>query len=47
MTGSEQGTNGRSEPRAQRGRFPSRREAAALLGLVRGEELDAFTRERG
>ena len=47
MTGSAQGTNGRSEPRAQRGRFRSRREAAAVLGLPRGEELDALTREPG
>ena len=41
MTGSTQGTNGRSEPRPERGRFSSRRKAEAVLRLLHGEELDA------
>ncbi len=47
MTGSAQGTNGRSEPRAERGRFSSRRKAEALLSLLHGEELDALSRALG
>ena len=38
MTGSTQGTNGRSEPRPERGRFSSRRKAEAVLRLLHGEE---------
>ena len=45
MTGSTQGTNGRSEPRPERGRFSSRRKAEAVLRLLHGEELDALSRE--
>ena len=47
MTGSTQGTNGRSEPRPERGRFSSRRKAEAVLRLLHGEELDALSRELG
>ena len=47
MTGSTQGTNGRSEPRPERGRFSSRRKAEAVLRLLHGEELDALARELG
>ena len=42
MTGSAEGTNGRSEPRGERGRFSSRRKAEAVLRLLHGEELDAL-----
>ena len=42
-----QGTNGRSEPRPERGRFSSRRKAEAVLRLLHGEELDALSRELG
>ena len=45
MTGSTEGTNGRSEPRGERGRFSSRRKAEAVLRLLHGEELDALSRE--
>ena len=45
MTGSAQGTNGRSEPRPERGRFSSRRKTEAVLRLLRGEELDGPSRE--
>ena len=45
MTGSTQGTNGRSEPRPERGRFSSRRKAEAVLRLLHGEELDAVGRQ--
>ena len=45
MTGSAQGTNGRSEPRAERSRFSSRRKTEATLRLLRGEELDARARQ--
>ena len=47
MTGSTQGTNGRSEPRPERGRFSSQRKAEAVLRLLHGEELDALSRELG
>lgn len=47
MTGSTQGTNGRGEARAERGRFSSRRKTEAVLKLLRGEELDALSRELG
>ena len=47
MTGSAEGTNGRSEPRGARGRFSSRRKAEAVLRLLHGEELDALSRELG
>ena len=47
MTGSTQGTNGRSEPRPERGRFSSRRKAEAVLRLLHGEEFDALSRELG
>ena len=47
MTGSAEGTNGRSEPRGERGRFSSRRKAEAVLRLLHGEELDALSRELG
>ena len=47
MTGSTQGTNGRSEPRPERGRFSSRRKAEAVLRLLHGEELDALSCELG
>ena len=47
MTGSTQGTNGRSEPRPERGRCSSRRKAEAVLRLRHGEELDARSRELG
>ena len=47
MTGSAEGTNGRSEPRGERGRFSSRRKSEAVLRLLRGEELDALSRELG
>ena len=47
MTGSTQGTNGRSEPRPERGRFSSRRKAETVLRLLHGEELDARSRELG
>jgi transposase-like protein len=47
MTGSTQGTNGRSAPRAERGRFSARRKTDAVLRLLRGEELDALSRELG
>ena len=43
MTGSTGQTNGRGE----RGRFSSRRKAEAVLRLLRGEELDALSRELG
>ena len=45
MTGSAHGTNGRSEQRAERGRFSSRRKSEAVLRLLHGEELDALSRE--
>ena len=47
MTGSAEGTNGRSEPRGERGRFSSRRKTEAVLRLLHGEELDALSRELG
>ena len=47
MTGSAEGTNGRSEPRGARGRFSSRRKTEAVLRLLHGEELDALSRELG
>ena len=47
MTGSTQGTNGRSEPRPERGRFSSQRKAEAVLRLLHGEELDALSRKLG
>ena len=47
MTGSAQGTNGRSAARAERGRFSARRKTEAVLRLPRGEELDALSRELG
>ena len=47
MTGSAEGTNGRSEQRAERGRFSSRRKTEAVLRLLHGEELDALSRELG
>ena len=43
MTGSAEGTNGRSELRGERGRFSSRRKAEAVLRLLHGEELDALS----
>ncbi len=49
MTGSAQGANGRGEERSrpERGRFSSRRKSEAVLRLLRGEELDALSRELG
>ena len=47
MPGSTQRTNGRSEPRPERGRCSSRRKAEAVLRLRHGEKLDARSRELG
>ena len=47
MTSSAQGLNGRSASRTERGRFSSRRKSEAVLRLLRGEELDALSRELG
>ena len=49
MTGSARGANGRGEERSrpERGRFSSRRKTEAVLRLLRGEELDALSRELG
>ncbi len=49
MTSSAQGVNGRGEERSrsERGRFSSRRKTEAVLRLLRGEELDALSRELG
>ncbi len=47
MSGSAQGSNGRSASRTERGRFSSRRKTEAVLRLLRGEELDALSRELG
>ena len=48
ITGSAQGANGRGEGRrSDRGRFSSRRKTEAVLRLLRGEELDALSRELG
>ena len=47
MSGSSQGSNGRSASRTERGRFSSRRKTEAVLRLLRGEELDALSRELG
>ena len=47
MTSSAQGLNGRSGSRTERGRFSSRRKSEAVLRLLRGEELDALSRELG
>jgi len=47
MTGPAQGSNGRSAARAERGRFSARRKTEAVLRLLRGEELDALSRELG
>ena len=47
MSGSAQGSNGRSVSRTERGRFSSRRKTEAVLRLLRGEELDALSRELG
>ena len=47
MTSSAQRLNGRSASRTERGRFSSRRKSEAVLRLLRGEELDALSRELG
>ena len=48
MTSSTQGANGRGEARRpDRGRFTSRRKTETVLRLLRGEELDALSRELG
>ena len=47
MTRSAHSTNGSSEPRRERGCFSSRRKTEAVLRLLRGEELDALSRELG
>ena len=47
MTGSAEGTNGRSESRPEQGRFSSRRKTETVLRLLHGEELDALSRELG
>jgi hypothetical protein len=43
MSGSAEGTNGRGA----RGRFSARRKTEAVLRLLRGEALDALSRELG
>ena len=47
MTSSAQGANGRGEERSrpERGRFTSRCKTEVVLGLLRGEQLDALSRE--